>query len=501
LGAGVAGPGGRGDAVSGVEPTDPATPGVPARRGWLDRLLLPFGDVRAGEGADVLLLTLGVFLLLLAYYVIKVVRETLILSEGGAELKSYISAGQALLLLFLVPAYSRFASRVNRERLMLGVTLFFVANLVVFIVLATARTPGLHVAFFLWVGIFNLMVIAQFWSFANDVYTNEQGKRLFGIVGFGQTIGAILGGVVAHVLLGSLGVNALMLLAAAVLLLYALVTFGVGRRRNRSAVAVGAPTGDPGALDRRGGFELVRRDRYLLLIGVLLLLLNFVNTNGEYLLGRIVSGEANRLVAEGAAGALGAEAFRKQFIGGFYSEYFTWVNTLSALVQLFLVSRIMQRFGVRVALWVLPVVAFGGYASLAFLPLLPLVRLAKIGENSLDYSLNNTARQALFLPTSRDVKYKGKQAVDTLFVRAGDLLSAGLVFTGSVLSLTLQAFAIVNVGLILLWLGVVAALVRRHGMLVDAAEAEQARVADALTSGPLPSVPPGAAPAPGATDG
>jgi len=99
------------------------------------------------------------------------------------------------------------------------------------------------------------------------------------------------------------------------------------------------------------------------------------------------------------------------------------------------------------------------------------------------------------------VKYKGKQAVDTLFVRAGDLLSAGLVFTGSVLSLTLQAFAIVNVGLILLWLGVVAALVRRHGMLVDAAEAEQARVADALTSGPLPSVPPGAAPAPGATDG
>jgi len=485
--------------VSGADLTASGGPGAPARRGWLDRLLLPFGDVRAGEGADVLLLTAGVFLLLISYYVIKVVRETLILSSGGAELKSYISAGQAVVLLFLVPAYSRFASRVNRERLMLGMTLFFTANLFVFMALAMAKAPGLNVAFFLWVGIFNLMVIAQFWSFANDVYTNEQGKRLFGIVGFGQTFGAILGGVIGRLMIGSMGVNSLMLVAAALLLLYALVALAVGRRRGRAAMAAGAPTGDPGALDRRGGFELVRRDRYLLLIGVLLLLLNFVNTNGEYLLGRIVSGEAARLVTEGAAGALDPKEFRERFIGGFYAEYFTWVNTLSALVQLFLVSRIMQRFGVRVALWVLPIVAFGGYASLAFVPLLPLVRLTKIGENSLDYSLHNTARQALFLPTSRDVKYKGKQAVDTLFVRAGDVLSAGLVFTGGALSLGVRGFAIVNVGLIFLWLGVVAALVRRHGVL--AAQAEETPVAELLASGRLPTVPAGAAPGPGTADG
>lgn len=459
--------------------TPPAEARLPngraARRGALDRLLLPFADVRAGEGADVVLLTIGVFLLLLSYYVIKVVREPLILVTGGAELKSYTSAGQAVLLLFLVPAYGAFASRVNRERLMLGVTLFFVANLLVFYALASAKLPGVGVAFFVWVGIFSLMVIAQFWSFANDVYTPEQGKRLFGVLGVGQTVGAILGGVVARLLIGRLGVNSLMLVAAGLLALYGLVTVVVNRRRLRAAArpaGTGSGGGDTGAaLDRRGGFELVLRDRYLLLIGVLLLLLNFVNTNGEYLLGRVVSEHASRLVAEGANGALSPDAFRGRFIGGFYAEYFTWVNLLAALVQLFLVSRILQRFGVRAALVVLPVVAFGGYALLAFAPLLPLIRVAKIGENSLDYSLNNTARQALFLPTSREAKYKAKAAVDTVFVRSGDLLSAALVFAGGLLSLALRDFALVNLGLIAAWLLVVLALSRRHRALTAAAAA------------------------------
>ncbi len=483
--------------MSTFDPTSTGTlPG--RRRGPLDRLLLPFGDVRAGEGADTLLLSLGVFLLLLAYYVIKVVREPLILATGGAELKSYTSAGQAVLLLFLVPAYSAFASRVNRERLMVGVTLFFAANLVAFYLLATADVPGLGVAFFVWVGIFNVMAVAQFWSFANDVYTSGQGKRLFGIVGVGQTVGAIVGGLAARALIGGLGVKPLMLVAAGVLALYALVTVVVGRRRHAVAAVAGVPEGTDARLDRRGGFELVRRDRYLLLIGVLLLLLNFVNTNGEYLLGRVVSGEANRLIAAGANGALAPDAFRGRFIGGFYAEYFTWVNVLAAFVQLFLVSRIMQRFGVRVALWVLPIVAFGGYALLAFAPVLALVRAAKVGENALDYSLHNTARQALFLPTSREVKYQGKAAVDTLFVRAGDLLSAGVVFAGGLLSLALRDFALVNLVLIAVWLLVVAALLGRHRVLLRNAEAREVHVADAFASGRLPVVaaaaPPGGSP-------
>jgi AAA family ATP:ADP antiporter len=444
-----------------------------SRRGVFERLLAPFTVLQAGEGANAVLLMLAVFLLLTAYYVLKVVREPLILSAGGAELKSYTSAAQAVLLLVLIPASGAIANRVNRFRLISSVTLFFMANLVVFYLLARAGTPGLGAAFFIWVGIFNLMIIAQFWSFANDVYTPEQGRRLFAILGFGQTLGATLGSVVSKALIGPLGVYQLMLVAAGLLAVYLLLIWIVNRRSQNIAPGM-VPVAEAPMLDRRGGFAMVARDRYLLLIALLLLLLNFVNTNGEYILGRVVSGEAARLVAAGLTNGLAPDAFVKQFIGSFYADYFTWVNILTAVIQIFLVARVLQRFGVRVALYVLPVVALGAYGILAFVPLLALIRMAKIGENSLDYSLNNTARQALFLPTSREAKYKAKAAIDTIFVRAGDLLSAGLVFVGTLLALQPRDFAIFNMGLILVWLFVITRIGRRHRALMEARDAELA---------------------------
>src|SRR6188508_2917292 len=122
----------------------------------IERVLSPIADVRREEAASALLMTLLMFLLLGAYYMLKTAREVFILTEGGAEVKSYSSAGQAILLLFLVPAYGAFASRVNRTRLVRWVTLFFVANLVLFLV---AINAGLRIGivYFLWVGIFNVM--------------------------------------------------------------------------------------------------------------------------------------------------------------------------------------------------------------------------------------------------------------------------------------------------------------------------------------------------------
>ena len=436
----------------------------------MDRLLSPFAALHAGEGADAVLLMLSVYLLLTAYYILKVVREPLILSAGGAELKSYTAGAQAVLLLFLIPAYGAVANRVNRIRLISIVTLFFISNLVVFYFLAFANTPGLGAAFFVWVGIFNLMIVAQFWSFANDVYTPEQGRRLFGILGFGQTLGAASGGFISKLLIGRLHVYQLMLVAAALLVGYLLLILVVNRRAQRTAreAAIAAAP----MIDRRGGFALIMKDRYLLLIALLLLLLNVVNTNGEYILGRVVSGKAAQLAAAGNTGGLASDEFVKQFIGSFYADYITWVSVVTALIQIFLVSRILKRFGVRAALYVLPVVALGAYSVLAFVPVLALIRAAKIGENSLDYSLNNTARQALFLPTSREAKYKAKAAIDTLFVRAGDLSSAGLVFLGTLIALQPRDFAIMNMVLIVVWLLIVVGIGRRHRMLTEVQNAD-----------------------------
>jgi len=452
----------------------PATP-VEQRRP-LDRILSPFAVVRTGEGANALLLMLAVFLLLTAYYVLKVVREPLILTAGGAELKSYTSAAQAVLLLFLIPAYSAIANRVSRTRLISVVSLFFIVNLIFFYGAAVGNMPGLGAAFFIWVGIFNLMIIAQFWSFANDVYTPEQGRRLFAILGFGQTLGAACGGVISKSLIGVLRVHELMLVAAAMLLGYLLLILVV-HRRSRHDAQTSQPAATAPMVDRRGGFAMIFRDRYLLLLALLMLLLNFVNTNGEYILGRVVSGEAVRQAAAGGAAGVGTDEFVKQFIGSFYADYFTWVNTLTAFIQIFLVSRIMTRFGVRVALYVLPVVAMGAYGILAFVPVLALIRFAKIGENALDYSLNNTARHALFLPTSREAKYKAKAAIDTMFVRAGDLSSAGLVFVGTLLALQPRDFAIINLVLITVWLFLVVAIGKQHRALMARQAKEEANAA------------------------
>ena len=172
--------------------------------------LLP---VRRGELATVAMLTVNVFVLLTCYYVLKVVREPLILLGGGAELKAYASAGQTLLLLAVVPAFGWLSSRVDRLRLLTTMQLIFIACLVVFYALVQAREP-IGLAFYLWLGIFNILVVSNFWSFANDLYTEEQGKRLFAIIGIGASIGAIIGAFVPKLLHRAVGVSALMLVAA-----------------------------------------------------------------------------------------------------------------------------------------------------------------------------------------------------------------------------------------------------------------------------------------------
>jgi len=178
----------------------------------LMRLLKAVAPVRRAEVVTVVLLSLNVFLLLTCYYVLKVVREPLILLGGGAELKSYASGGQTLLLLAVVPAFGWLQNRASRIRLMTTMQIIFMGCLVAFYFLYKAEAP-IGLAFYLWLGIFNVLVVSNFWSYANDLYTDEEGKRLFAVIGVGASIGAILGAYVPHLLNDALGTDGLMMLA------------------------------------------------------------------------------------------------------------------------------------------------------------------------------------------------------------------------------------------------------------------------------------------------
>jgi ATP:ADP antiporter, AAA family len=433
---------------------------IPLReRSWLDRSLALVADVRAGEGAGALLLAANVFCLLTFYSVLKIVREALILSEGGAEIKSYAAAAQALLLVALVPAYGLVAARVNRIKLNCGVTLFFASHLVIFYLLGVAGVR-VGIAFFLWIGIFNLVVIAQFWSFANDLYDTEQGKRLFPLVGVGASLGAVVGAASTAWSFQGVGAYRLMLIAAAGLLVpIGLTMWAHARDRGAPHGAVSRQNEQP--LARTSGFRLIFNDRYLFLIACLVVMVNVVNTLGEFILGKLIAADALAAVAGGNAGSA------RDLIGTLSGYVQTWVNVLGLLIQAFLVSRVFTWIGIRGALFVLPVIALGSYSLIALLPILAIVRIAKVVENSTDYSIQNTARHALFLPTSREAKYNAKQAIDAFFWRVGDLLQAGIVFAGVALGFSVRTYAALNLVLIGGWLAIVFALATQHRTLTS----------------------------------
>jgi ATP:ADP antiporter, AAA family len=386
-------------------------------------------EVHPGEWRLVLLFFGNLFLLLTAYYILKVIREPLILLEGGAVERSYARGLQAVLLLVLIPAYGMMANRFEPSRMVKWIMGIFVVSLGVFVTLGQL---GEHVgfSFFVWLGIFSTLSIAQFWSLANDVMSEADGKRLFPMVAAGGTLGGIFGSQIAARLIDGHPLQ-LMVVAAGILLVCAVLTHSTYAVAGHGEKVAAAPV----ERDQRGGFTLILHDRYLLWIALSVLLLNFVNTTGDFLLAQLVNAKAHTLpVAE-----------QRSFIGSFYGDFQTYISVLTSLVQILVVTRVFKALGIGGALLLLPVFALSGYTLAAALPLLGLVATVKVIENSTDYSLQNTIQQALFLPTSRDAKYKAKAAIDTMFVRLGDLASTGVVFVGAQLGVGVVGYSIVNV--------------------------------------------------------
>jgi AAA family ATP:ADP antiporter len=248
-----------------------------------------------------------------------------------------------------------------------------------------------------------------------------------------------------------------------------ILTIVVHRRENAGGRDAAAAEAEK-PIGKHGGFELVLKDRYLLLIAMLVLVFNLVNTLGGFMLNTLFKAEAVSRVAAGAAAGL-TEA---QIIGTMSGTVQTYVNLLSFVLQAFFVSRIFKHIGVRGALFILPAIAAFGYTAISLVPILAVVQWTKVFENSTDYSIQNTTRHALFLPTSREAKYKAKQAIDSFFVRTGDLLQAVVVFAGVQLAFTVRSFAIVNVVLVAVWFLLVLGIVREHRKLAGAETTKQA---------------------------
>lgn len=421
--------------------------------------------------AATLLLATNLFLILFAYYLLKTVRETWILApEGtaflsGPKLKSFATALQAMILLAAVPLYARLSRTIERKRLIRRMTGYFVACLLGFAGALAIDLPYGGFLFYVWLGTFNVAAVAQFWSFATSLFDAERGMRAFPGIAFGATAGGFLGAKAAGALFGlGLGLGTLLVLAAGILVLH-LGLYGAAERLVGGARP--APVEAPPEAVPLDGLRLVARDSYLRWVGTLVILLSVVNTTGEYLLSEAVMREAEAAFAR--SGAEDARAFTAAFVHAFYSEFYLYVNVAAIVLQGFVVGRLLRIGGIAAALFVLPVLAFFAYGLVATSASLALIKWVKIAENGSDYSVMNTARSMLFLPTTEEEKWRARQVVDTIVVRFGDVLSFLLVAAFGIAGLHPSGLVWVNLALVVAW--GFAALKVRHGWSLRLARA------------------------------
>ena len=423
-----------------------------ADSGLIVKLLSVFAVVHPSEVFSVLMLTLDGILLLASYYFLKVIREPLILAApGGPQTKSYATAFLAVLLIGVFYGYRALAQRVDRVRLITYTKLFCIGCLVLFCVLGHMGVK-IGIPFFLWVGCYSLTILAQFWAFANDIYTPEQGKRVFAIIGVGASVGALIGSLLAKPAVEPLGYYNMMLVPAGVLLVCLLIVRVVSAHETKSDEQKTEAAKPPGG---KGGMSMIFQHKYLLLIAVIILMVNLINTNGEFILD-------STLEAVKQERGLDAAQY-KVWLGKFKADYFFWANLLGVLLQLFVTSRVFKYLDVRGALYIYPIIVICAYTGMTIFPVLMMVQIGKIAENANDYSIYNAAKQALWLPTTREQKYVAKQAIDTFVVRAGDLISGGVVYVGSeLLSFSRTKFTMLNVVLGVLFLLVVVRMGKEH---------------------------------------
>ncbi len=428
-----------------------------------ERLLSFVTPVAPGEGRTALLFFLHGFLLLASYQVVKALREAFMLTKFSAETRAYAVGAMALILMLVVPLYGRLRHRLHGEQLLRAVTVFFVVTLPLFAVLSHYRVP-IAFPFFIWVGIYGLLVVSQMWAFAADSFNVRSGQRLFVVIMLGANLGALAGSKFTQMAVAALSPMGLMVLATCTLGATLFLA-----NPERAAIPPGSRAIE---IDRSrpvprllGGIGMVLRDRYLLHMALFVVLLNWINTTGEFILADYAKAHAVARVAES-----GGELDLGSLITEFYGNFYFWVTLISLFIQLFLVSRIYHYVGVRGALLFQPVILALGYGLLAFgpmiggfIPFFYLIRMIKFSENSIDYSLMNTTRQALFLPVDRDSKYEGKTAIDTFFSRFGDLLQAVGMYVGlNILSWAVHDFAWMNLVLALVFIALAAVMGRDY---------------------------------------
>ena len=366
-------------------------------------------DIHPGEGRTTLLLAFGFFLVVTFQYAAKTVRQSTFIDSLGAENLPWVYLLVAVCSFPLLRVWMRWAERLPRHTLVAVSSVIVAASLVVFWLLYGQGWRWVPVAFYVWASIAFAVMVSQYWNYASHLFDARQARRLFGLIGAGGLLGGVAGGQLARLISRVAETRSALLVSAVLLCGVALVA----RAAHRSAKTVDAPAGGAARADAevaRGGFALVRRSRHLRLVAVMVVL--------GVVAGQVVDLQFNWAVQRATEG-LGQRT-------AFFGNLFSLISAAAFAFQMLFSSWILRTLGVGTAMRVLPVIlGLGTVALLAAAAGAPELVLAaaltlKIGENGVRYSLDQSARELLFLPIPAAVRVKAKAFVDVFLQRAAE---------------------------------------------------------------------------------
>jgi AAA family ATP:ADP antiporter len=371
---------------------------------------------------------------------------------GGPNTIPFLFIGTFVTMMFATSIFGWVASRYSRRVFLPWVYLFFISNILIFgFVFSQARASGedyiwLGRVFFVWLSVFNLFVVSVFWSFMADIYTREQGRRLFGLITSGGSIGALIGGLITSSLTTTIGFQNLLPLSAA-LLLFAIIC--IGRLKNwvhhehEDDIEQTVESHKPLGGNPLAGLTHLFSSNYFLAIALMSLVASLLGTALYMFRAELIS-EA----------ILDADARIR-----FFSNMNNAANTLALIAQMFLVKQVVTRFGIGRSLILFPLASIIGFAILAFEPTLMAVAILDVVRRGLGFGFAKPSTDMLYSVVTPEEKYKTKNAIDTAIYRGGDVVGTWAIRLLSIIGLSIAGIAIVMVpfalvsAFVALWLG------------------------------------------------
>ncbi|HVY80617.1 MAG TPA: MFS transporter [Steroidobacteraceae bacterium] len=390
---------------------DPGARGGASRSG-LGRFIQRLIVVEAHELPALLAAFAGLFFMFASYTMLRPIRETMGIDSGVEQLPA-LFWGTFIAMLLVQPVYGWLTSRYPRTKFLPWVYGFFTANILAFWLWFNLQSDHTWIAraYFVWVSVFTLFIVAVFWSLMADVFTREQAGRMFGFIAAGASTGGLVGPFLAGRLAVPLGTINLLLISSVLLATSLVFILKVIRWHRQHGVTTRAGEGER-ALGGTSlaGFKMVVSNPYLLGIGFFVLLLTWASTF-MYL-------EQQKLVAQ----AFTSRDARTQF----FSNIDFWVQAFSLLTQVLIFGRLFKRVGLTPMIVVVPLLMMLGYAAYALVPTFVVAVGVMIVRRVGEYSIARPCRDTLYTVVSREEKYKAKSLIDTFIYRGGDATSGSI---------------------------------------------------------------------------